>query len=220
MKSCPHCNINIGGTYERCPLCQSTLQGDATIDMFPRSDKRAAGSIPVKIITFILVLGSVVCMSLDFLLIEKEHVHFGLIVLIWSVVILWYIYKVIRNRKLLSQLIAMGVILFSIAAVITEYIVGFRGITTGYIVPYMISAALIANFILSLIDRSDRYSATFYVIWSIFIGIIPSLVMLIVRKDAPLAWVICFFISAVALVGLLVFKGRAVVSELQKRLHF
>lgn len=220
MKNCPHCNINVGGTYERCPLCQSTLQGDATIDMFPRSDKRTAGSVPVKIITFILVLGSVICMSLDFLLIEKEHIHFGLIVLTWSVAVLWYIHKVIRNRRVLSQLVAMAVILFSISAVITEIIVGFRGITTGYIVPYMISAALITNFILSLIDRNDRYSATFYVIWSIFIGIIPSLVMLIVKKSAPLAWEICFFISAAALVGLLVFKGRAVISELQKRLHF
>jgi hypothetical protein len=44
--------------------------------------------------------------------------------------------------------------------------------------------------------------------------------MLVARENTPLAWEICFFISIVALIGLLVFKGRAVMNELHKRLHF
>ncbi len=219
MKNCPHCNINIGGTYERCPLCSSTLQGDATIDLFPRSSKKTSGSIPLKIIVFLLVMGPIVCLALDFFLLKGNHVHFGLIVLVWCMAALWYMLVVFKNRRMLSRLITLGVILFSTAAVLTEIIVGYRGITTDYIVPSLITAALVANFILSIIDRSNRYNATFYVIWSVFIGIIPSIVML-VGEETSLAWEICFFTSVAAFVGLLVFKGRAVMSELHKRLHF
>ncbi len=220
MKNCPHCRINIGGTYERCPLCQSMLQGDATIDRFPRYDKNITKPLALKIMIFLLVTGSVVCMTVDFLMLKKEHVHFGLIVLIWSAVIIWYVLGVVANRRVLSRLLTIAVMLFSVAAILTEIIVGYRGITTNYIVPYMISALLIANFIISFLDKSNRYNPTFYVIWSIFIGVIPGFVMLVARENTPLAWEICFFISIVALIGLLVFKGRAVMNELHKRLHF
>ena len=220
MKTCPHCKIQIGGTYERCPLCQSVLQGDATLDLFPRNEKKIARPLPLKIIIFLFITAAAVCLSLDFLFIERAHVHFGLIVLVWSIAVLWYVLGVVRNRRVLSQIITMAVMLFSIAAILTEIIVGYRGITTNYIVPYMISAVLLANFLLSFIDKSNRYNATFYVLWSIFIGFIPSFVLLLRRNGTPVAWEICFFISVVALIGLLVFKGKAVLNELQKRLHF
>ncbi|HAG69925.1 MAG TPA: hypothetical protein DCL38_08125 [Lachnospiraceae bacterium] len=220
MKNCPHCRINVGGTYERCPLCGSVLQGDATLDLFPRNEKKHGISLPLKIIIFLLLTGAVVCLSVDFLMIEGEHVHFGLIVLIWCGALLWYVLGAVKNRRVLSQLITMAVMLFSIAAILTEIVAGYRAITTNYIVPSLISAALCANFILSFIDRSNRYNATFYVLWSIFIGVIPALVILLGKNKTPLPWTVCFFISVVALIGLLVFKGRTVINELHKRLHF
>ncbi|MBQ7564149.1 MAG: hypothetical protein IJT16_09175 [Lachnospiraceae bacterium] len=220
MKTCPHCKLEVGGTFEQCPLCQSVLMGDATPDRFPKNEMLRNRSIPFRIITFLLVTGAFVCLSLDFLFIRREHVHFGLIVLIWSVAILWYVTSLVRTRTNLSRAISLAVLLFSAAAVLTEIVVGYRAITTTYIVPYLISAALVANFLLSFLDKREKQSGTFYVLWSIFIGIIPCIVVILRRDVTPLAWEICFFISVIAFICLVVFKGRTVFLELHKRFHF
>ena len=220
MKTCPHCKINVGGTFEQCPLCQSLLMGDATPDRFPKNEMIRGRSLPLRILAFILITGTVVCLSLDFLFIRREHVHFGLIVLIWSVAILWFVMSVVNARTNLSKAISLAVLLMSTGAVLTEMVVGYRAITTTYIVPYLISAALVANFLLSFLDKKEKQTGTFYVLWSIFIGIIPCIVVIIRREVTPLAWEICFFISVIAFICLLVFKGKAVFLELHKRFHF
>ena len=220
MKTCPHCKIKVGGTFEQCPLCQSVLMGDATPDRFPKNETIRGRSLPLRIITFVLITGAVVCLSLDFLFIKKEHVHFGLIALTWCIAVLWFVLSTVKNRPILSKAISLAVLLLSIAAVLTEIIVDYQAITTTYVVPYLISAALVANFLLSFLDKREKQNGTFYVLWSIFIGIIPCVVVIIRRAVTPLAWEICFFISVIAFIGLLVFKGKAVFLELYKRLHF
>ncbi len=220
MKRCPHCNINVGGTFDQCPLCQSKLLGDATLDLFPRNDKKGGGMLPVKILAFIFLTGAVITLSLDFLFIKSEHVHFGLIVALWCFAALWYMYSVIRKKRVLAQLILFAVLLISIAAVLTEVIVGYKGFTTTYIVPNLLSLTLISNFILSVLDRSGRLNAMFYLISSVFLGLIPCVVVMIRRQVTPVSWEICFFTSVVVFISLLVFKRREVLNELQKRFHF
>ncbi|MCR5790403.1 MAG: hypothetical protein K6G83_11005, partial [Lachnospiraceae bacterium] len=208
MKYCPHCEIHVGGTFEECPLCQSPLQGDATLDHFPRNEGIQSVPLWVKLTAFLLMTGAAVCLSLDFLFLNVPHVHFGLIVLIWCIAALWYIRGFVKGKRALSPAVTLFTILFSIGAVLTEMVVGYHGITTNYIVPGLLSAALLANFILSILDKSGRFNALLYVLGSIFIGLIPCVVILLRRQGTPLAWEICFSVSVVALIGLLVFKRR------------
>ena len=39
------------------------------------------------------------------------------------------------------------------------------------------------------------------------------------RARTPLTWVICLIVSVITFLGLVIFKGRALRAELEKRLH-
>ncbi|MBM6901173.1 hypothetical protein H6B10_15890, partial [Gemmiger formicilis] len=59
---------------------------------------------------------------------------------------------------------------------------------------------------------------------NIGIGVLPYLLLLFQvgtgRVDArSMPWVICLIISVITCLGLIIFQGRALRSELEKRLH-
>ncbi|MCR5060244.1 MAG: hypothetical protein K6A80_04320 [Saccharofermentans sp.] len=51
-------------------------------------------------------------------------------------------------------------------------------------------------------------------LWSV-----PSVICYFVKADMPLAWAICLMVSVILFAGAIIFWGRAVASELQKRFH-
>ncbi|MCR4739738.1 MAG: hypothetical protein K5886_05700 [Lachnospiraceae bacterium] len=220
MKTCPNCKIEVGGTFEKCPLCQGHLIGDATIDYFPQSANIRQRTLWQNIVLFVLFTSVIVTLSLDFIFIKSGHMHFSLIVLLWVILLIVLNAFLRHNRKGISKIIALVMVMASIGAVLTEIVSGYRGISVLYIVPGIVAAALIGNFILSFIDKSDNYNATFYILWSVLIGVIPCIVIFLRGNRASLAWEICFVISVIVFAGLLVFKGRKVLFEIQKRLHF
>ncbi|MCR4922435.1 MAG: hypothetical protein K5931_00285 [Lachnospiraceae bacterium] len=220
MKNCPNCKINIGGTFEECPLCQGALLGDATVDHFPVSANVKQRNLIQNIILFLLLSAAVLTLIVDFIFIGGKHIHFGLIVTLWVFLIIYINYRFMRNHDILSQMITLVMMLASFGAVVTELIIGYRGISVHYIVPAFITAALVANFVLSFIDKAGDYNVIFYILWSVLLGVIPFLVLLIRGSRASIAWDICFVISLLVLIGLMVFKGKKVISEVQKRLHF
>ncbi|MCR5108164.1 MAG: hypothetical protein K6B28_08360 [Lachnospiraceae bacterium] len=220
MKSCPNCKINIGGTFEECPLCQGRLLGDATIDYFPKSANVKQRPLWQNIIIFIMLSAVVVTLSLDFLFLDGPHIHFGLIVTIWVLILFFINRRFMNNHRIISRMITLCMMAASVGAILTEYVAGYKGVTTHYVIPGFISAALIANFILSFIDRTDSYNATFYILWTILLGVIPCIVIIISKNHTSIGWEICFFTSVLVFVGLIVFKGRDVLAEIHKRLHF
>ncbi|MCR5734083.1 MAG: hypothetical protein K6G22_05675 [Lachnospiraceae bacterium] len=220
MKTCPNCSISVGGTFENCPLCQGHLIGDATIDYFPPSASVKQRALWVNIVLFIMFSSVIVTLSIDFLFLKSKHMHFSLVVLLWVILLIILNAFLKHSRRGISKIIAVLMVTASVGAMLTEYITGYKGISTLYIVPGIVAAALVANFILSLIDKADDHNAIFYILWSVLVGVIPCVVILLKGNNTSIAWDICFVTSIIVFAGLLVFRGKRVLLEIQKRLHF
>ena len=76
---------------------------------------------------------------------------------------------------------------------------------------------MIANFVLAMVDK--RGNAMVYLLTNVLIGILPCVVLLIRHKGVPITWIICMLISVILFVGAVIFKGRSVAGEIQKRLN-
>ncbi|MBR4144243.1 MAG: hypothetical protein IKU06_02155 [Lachnospiraceae bacterium] len=109
------------------------------------------------------------------------------------------------------------VFLSLIMLLITAYFLGFMDITLKIIIPIVITGMVIANFVLSMIDKHGNTMS--YLLTGILIGLIPCIIMYLIDKSMSVAWVICSITSAIMLVGAFVFKGRAVAAELERRFN-
>ena len=76
---------------------------------------------------------------------------------------------------------------------------------------------MIANFVLAMIDK--RGNAMVYLLTNLLIGILPYIVLSISHRTASITWIICMLISIILFVGAIIFKGRSVAGEIQRRLN-
>ena len=73
MKHCPHCHIEVGGPGRYCPLCHTPLAGgdDGEAPYFPPSPPPGQRMpLAMKLVLFVLLAAVVVCVAVDFLILE------------------------------------------------------------------------------------------------------------------------------------------------------
>ena len=228
MKFCPYCKVNIGGDHDSCPLCQSTLSSESTVvpgDDFYADGSRniwpeAAGlkkqSILFRIQFFILVSVSIVCFSLDFLMDLKIEAHWSILVILWVIAFEYVLNRIMRRRVLIPRIITFVALMISIMMLITGKFLGFFDISAGIIVPIICTVGSIAIFVFCMLDKSQN--AMVYMLSIILVIACVYLVLYILPIKPPLAWTICITLCLVALAAIIAFKGKAMVTEIQKRL--
>ena len=81
----------------------------------------------------------------------------------------------------------------------------------------MLVATITADFVLALIDKNGNTMV--YLLSGLLIGIVPSIICYFVSDKMPLAWAICLMVSIILFAGTMIFRGRAVAAEFQKRFH-
>ena len=73
MKHCQHCHIEVGGPGRYCPLCHTPLAGgdDGEAPYFPPSPPPGQRMpLAMKLVLFVLLAAVVVCVAVDFLILE------------------------------------------------------------------------------------------------------------------------------------------------------
>ncbi|MGN0661543.1 MAG: DUF6320 domain-containing protein [Faecalibacterium sp.] len=224
MKRCPHCRIQVGGTPEYCPLCRNPLVGEPSAPLWPSTSpplKRL--TMVFKVAAFLLLGSTVVCAAVDFLLMQEPHRHWSGLVLGWALILLAVLYLQMRRHangpKLLFQLLMAA----SALAVFTDWFFGWTGFSLDLIVPVLCSAALVLNFVFSFVHTRFTENALVYLLLNMIVGLFPYLLLPFQfgsgDRIRSLPWVICLIISALTFLGLVLFKGRTLRSELEKRLH-
>lgn len=73
------------------------------------------------------------------------------------------------------------------------------------------------SFVLALLDKNGNTMV--YLLWGLFMGIVPSVICYFVSDKMPIAWGICLMVSVILFAGSIIFRGRAVAAEFQRRLH-
>ena len=227
MKTCPHCKINIGGNLEKCPLCQNLLTGEGETDYCPKIEiKDRKRRFAFRIVMFCAFAIMIINLAVDFLFLEVDHPSWSPLVVGWVLVSGWIVEFILRKHYNLLKAMFFSMIAITVLCLFTEGFITlawdlpYLGITAGYIIPILCSANMVANFVLSFIDKHFTDYSLIYLFLNILVGVVPWIALLIFYRDKPpLTWSICLVINVLAFFGLIVFKGRTVLAEFKKRFH-
>lgn len=225
MKTCPHCHIQVGGDTGYCPLCQNRLHGEQGSPWFPPTAPRIhRASLFYKIVAFVVLTLTVVAGAIDFLLLDTTHLHFSLLILVWGVAGLSVLRVLLRRRYNGPRLVFNLLLLVSALIVFTDWFTGYTGYSLDFVVPILCSVTLVCNFIFAFLRSRFTANALVYLLMNIGVGLLPY-ILLFFRIDRgridghSIPWVNCLIISVVTFLGLVIFKGRDLRSEIAKRLH-
>ncbi len=219
MKTCKHCNVNIGGNLKHCPLCQSPLKGEDDLPFWPAQKSLQKASILLKILVFLAVSAVIVCYFLDYRLLTVAHPHFSHPVFVYVVIGLPATILYIKSHNSVPRVLLRSMLISSVLIIYTGYFLGKLQLVSDYIIPIIFLGTLIANFVFCFIDAGFTEDSMLCIFCNIVIGIIPNIAMMVRRGDIPLLWNVTFLLSIITLLGIIVFKGRVLVIELQKRFN-
>lgn len=218
MKTCMNCNISIGGNADTCPLCQNSLTGTASPNNWPSPTKLRKQAFIYKMQLFLVLAAIVVGLSLDFLLDINNGIHYSLIIAMWLIVFELDLWSNIKKVFIISRTVSITTLHVCLLLLITARYFGFYDITAFLIVPILTGAALLANMTFAMIDT--RENAMVYLLENILLVFIVYAVLKAKHTQPGLIWTICLMISLVCLIGIIIFKGRKVSVEIQKRMNF
>lgn len=216
MKECKKCGISVGNAAKRCPLCGSSLTGwdKDKREFFPIVPKERKLYIFYKV--QLLIFWAVFLFIILFTLIADYRSFFGktFLVLLWLIIgevtftSIWRSHDYIPGiifRCAVAGMLALGLSSLWYPAVIP-------------IIPSPLIPLLILNFIAGLGGRDTNVVVCFMV--NIFAIVFSWIVVVLILKDTHiLIWQISFLTGVITLLGILVFRGRTLASELKKRLH-
>ena len=220
MRTCPYCRIKVGGDLIKCPLCQSKLTGEPDEPYFPKQTQFWRRSFFYKLQLFIVWTVVIAGLGLDLLLGVRippsSDVHYSLILAMWLIAFEFAIMRQFRKGTASSRRVTMMVLIILVMLLITARYYGFYRITADWIAPCAITGMMIANFVLAMVDK--RGNAMVYLLTNLLVGILPYIVLSMSNEATPITWIICMLISIILFVGAVIFKGRTVAGEIQRRL--
>ena len=226
MKYCPHCQMNIGGNPEKCPLCQNALEGEGERDYWPKLELGSTKRMKAfKIVLFSIIAVCILSLAADYLFWKADHPSFSPIVVAWLLMSGWILELVLKKHYNLLKTMFVSMLALCLLCQLSElfmhyaWAVPYLAITPGYIIPILCSANIVANFVLSLVDKHFTDHSLIYMFLNILVGVVPWLALLFIKGTPPFAWSACMIINILVFISLFVFRGRIVINEFKKRFH-
>ena len=221
MRSCPYCKVGIEGDLAKCPLCQSKLSGTSEESCYPKFEAQKKKSLYYKMLLAIVWGLLIVGIGLDFLVRLRipgfPDLHWSLLWAMWLIGFEFGIMRQFKPGTGSAGKVTMMVLITIVMWCVTAYFFGLMKVTIELAVPAVLAATITANFVLALIDKNGN--TMLYLISGFFMGIVPSIICFFVSDKMPLAWIICLMVSVILFVASVIFKGRAVADEFQRRFH-
>lgn len=221
MKICPSCNIRIDGDRTTCPFCQNTLNGEASAPNWPPVTRLKHQALLYKIQLFVVLVLMVIALFLDFILkLNNGKLHYSLIIGCWGIASQLMVRHFIKHHTFAAKIVAISAVVVCFLGSLTAYFLGSELyiLIFYYISPGVIAATIIATFVLALIDK--RGNSLIYLLAMIVIGVLPYISLKIGHADFDLFWSICMIISIITTLAIVIFRGKNVLTELQKRFNF
>ncbi len=220
MRTCSYCKIQVGSDTDKCPLCQSRLMGSVEGEMyFPTREALEFRSFLYKLQMFIVWSLIIAGLGLDFLFHIKippfENIHWSLIIAMWLLVFEFVIIRQFRPGTGSARKVTIMVAVILTMLLITAHFLGFMWLAWDWIVPITVTAAMIADFVLVLLDRQGNAMA--YLLTGLVFVLVPCTIQVLRQVEMPMTWIICMLAGAMLIAGTVIFKGRAVADEIRRR---
>ncbi len=221
MKKCLYCKIEVGGDLKKCPICQSKLIGEDEEAYFPKQLAQQRRSLFYKFQLFTVWVLAIVGLGVDFLfhvrITSYPDIHWSLILMMWLFAFEFGIMRQFKPGTGSARKVTSMVFLTLIMFAVTAYFFDFFWLALDWVIPIVIIASTIANFVLALIDKKGNTMA--YLLSNLLVGVIPYIILYIRHKSTPVAWIICLIASVIFFIGAIIFKGTTVAKELQRRFY-
>ena len=218
MMYCEKCGLSVRGEYSHCPLCQQTLAGEPEQSVFPVIHLREQR---LKMILRLAAFASVVSIVLS-LALNLAFPAYGwwAVFVIAGLASLWISMGIlIQNIDNIIKAMVWQVVIISALAVAWDIFTGFRGWSVDFVIPMLCTASIAA---MAIFAQATRLKIEDYVIYLVIDSVWGLLcVLLIVFDVSKIIWpcLICVACSVISLSALFIFEGRALNSELRRRLH-
>ena len=219
MSRCKQCNVEILDETERCPLCHSVLEKTVEVEnMYPnvRTMTRRLALLS-RIYLFVAILVEALLIYLN-VLSDSE--------MFWSAIpglAMLYGYLVLRYAILGKSGYKGKIIVLTLIAILMvvaiDFVVGYRGWSVNYALPFASLLVDAGILILMCINRRNWQS---YMMWQIFMilcSVVPLVLYAVGIVTAPLLALLAFAFSTALFLGTLIIGDRRARTELRRRFH-
>lgn len=219
MLYCTKCGLGITGTSARCPFCQNGLVGEPDGEnVFP--------DIPPEteqygLLTRLLVLGSVIAAGIcGAVNVSLPQTGWWSLFVIAGLASAWISGGIIlKKRGNLLKAIFWQLCAISVLVLIWDFCTGFRGWSMDFVLPVLYACSMLAMYALAWFMHLQPQDYLLYLILNIMAGFLPLVLLICDMLHIVYPSVICVFISVVLLAVLLLFQGRALKGEAERRFH-
>ena len=221
MRRCPYCKVGIEGDLVKCPLCQSKLTGTGGEPCYPKFEAQKKQSLYYKMQLAVVWGLLIVGVGLDFMVRLRlpgfPDLHWSLLLAMWLIGFEFGIMRQFKPGTGSAGKVTMMVLITIVMWCVTAYFFGLMKITFDLVIPVALAATVTANFVLALIDKNGNTMS--YLLSGLFMGIVPGVICYFVSSKMPIAWAVCLMVSVILFAGAVIFRGRAVAAEIQRRFH-
>lgn len=221
MKHCDKCKIDIQGQLTYCPLCQSELtnkNNNREEELFPDSYSiYTSRHLFLRVIGFLAIAISAICTLINFLVPTKFYWCFIVIAALGCV---WFSLAaaITKHRHILKYLLYQCMII-CIFTIFLDYYTGGTGWSLDIVMPIVFMVAMVLMYFLSKILHLKASDYIIYLLIDALFGLLPLILILLGVAHHITLSIVCIAISSIFILALLMFEGRAMREELNKRFH-
>ena len=218
MKYCNKCKVKVMGDLTACPLCQNELQGEMTEQIYPpKLEKRFNNHMVLKCFGFISIIASI--LAVFFNIIMKSESWWSLIVVLcFGFVWVSLATAIIKHRNIVKYLFYQALII-SVFLSFLDHATGAHGWAITFVIPIILTLAMVVMYVVSKVLHLQVGDYMIYLLIDALFGLIPLVLLLTGQVFTDIPSLICILTSIISVVGLVIFEGNNMVSELKRRLH-
>jgi len=219
MKKCYKCNININSKSSVCPLCKGIIEtsenDECVFPIIPSVYKKH--KLILKILLFLSILGSFVCLLINYLI--SKEISWSLFV-IAGIISFWITLIVgFKQRNNLMSLLFLEVIFVLILSILWDYFTGWHFWSITYVLPFLCISYISVLFFLRIFLKNIFRDYVIYIYINSLIGITP--LYFILKDGLSVRWpsITCIIFSILSILILAIFNHKQMKNELERRLH-
>lgn len=169
----------------------------------------------LRIFSFTCTAAIIICWMLNYLLIPgiwwAGYATAG-VFCTWLLIMVGY-----KKRKNPLKNGMWQLIIVTVGAVLWDIFTGWIGWSVDFVIPLAVLVTLLSMLIISLLCRMETDEYLFYLVQAGACGLIPIILFLAGIVKIPYPSIICSGVSLLFLAGLIIFKGKDFIREIQKK---
>lgn len=216
MKHCNECGVDIRGKLDNCPLCKSTLSGEASPSVFPYNKIKQSGIVALRILA-----GATGACLVAMIMLWQIFDWPGDIVLVSClglVVNFLFVQSIITTRPDFLRVV-VRYFLIILAVAIAWLLISQNLMVSTYVIPGICFLALVFDAVLVSIFGSTFVSGyAKYLLFNVGLGLAPLILIALGLTTTNIPASLCALTASILLLTLALFARKQLVQELRKLL--